>query len=172
MAAGCQVTRVGRWLPCATKRDLALSMTNLEYRSRGLEAASRERLKGDPIYLIQEQAEVLFQQFRETANHRQWEFRGVAIMANHIHLVVGVLGDPDPEILIGNFKSYGSRALNRRWGKPASETWRTGHGGSTRKLPNEAAILAALEYLRNLANPLLIWIADVEASRGRKPPGG
>ena len=50
----------------------------------------------------------------------RWELLGVAVMAQHIHLVVGVGGDPDPEKIIGDFKSYGSRALNRRWGKPVN----------------------------------------------------
>jgi len=40
-------------------------------------------------------------------------------MPTHIHLVVGVSGDPPPEKIIGNFKSYGSRTLNLRWGEAA-----------------------------------------------------
>jgi hypothetical protein len=83
---------------------------------------------------------------------------GSGIMAKHVHLVVGVLGDPDPNRVLGDFKSYASRSLNRKWGKPKSDTWWT-ERGSTRKLRDQAALLAAIEYVRNQENPLLIWIA-------------
>ena len=100
----------------------------------------------------------MFRQFYETATHRKWKLRAVGIMATHIHIVVGVFGDPDPGKVLGDFKSYGSRVLNKQRGKPRSETWWT-ERGSTRKLRDELAVLAAIEYVRNQASPLLIWIA-------------
>jgi REP element-mobilizing transposase RayT len=127
---------------------------------RGLHDSSAAKLKGPPIFLDLEQAKVLLTQFQETARYRGWRLRGVAIMANHIHIVFGVPGDPDPNAMMGDFKSYGSRALNRRWRKPKSETWWTGGSGSKRKLPNEDAVQAALNYLRNQHNPLLLWFLD------------
>ncbi len=33
-------------------------------------------------------------------------------MANHVHIVVGVLNDPDPDTILRDFKSYASRKLN------------------------------------------------------------
>jgi len=123
-----------------------------------LQEFARNQLTGPPISLNAAQAEVIFRQFCETATHRNWELRAVGIMATHIHLVVGVFGDPDPGKVLGDFKSYASRALNRQWSKPPSETWWT-ERGSTRKLRNELAELAAIEYVRNQSNPLLIWIA-------------
>jgi len=80
----------------------------------GLARASRAVLKGPSIYLVPAQAEALLAQFLETANYRGWELLAVAVMANHAHLVVGVPGDPDPSDVLGDFKGYGSRALNRR----------------------------------------------------------
>ncbi len=139
-----------------------------------LERYARTIMKGPPIFLVFQQAKVLFQQFRETEKHRGWCLRAVGIMANHIHLVVGVPGDPDPEKIRGDFKAYGSRVLNKGWGKPKSETWWT-ESGSDRNLPDEAALLAAIEYVRNQKNPLLIWIADdteePPAGGGRQPLG-
>ena len=44
---------------------------------------------------------------------------------------------------MADFKAYGSRALNRRYGRPPSETWWTDKG-SKRKLPNEEALAAAV----------------------------
>src|SRR5262245_7880375 len=75
----------------------------------GLEAASRSRQRGSAVFLIVEQAASLLKQFQETANYRGWFLAGVAIMANHVHLVVGVTGDPEPETLVRDFKAYGSR---------------------------------------------------------------
>jgi hypothetical protein len=94
----------------------------------GLEEHARSKLKGPPIFFALEHAEALLEQFQETAKYRGWTLLAVAIMSNHFHIVVAVSGDPDPGTLLGDFKSYGSRKLNRRWGKPPSETWWTGGG--------------------------------------------
>src|SRR5206468_3995261 len=83
------------------------------------------RLNGPPVWLAEEHATLLVSQFRETATYRKWGLFTAAVMANHCHLVVGVPGDPDPSDLLGAFKGYGSRPLNRRWGKPPSGTWWT-----------------------------------------------
>lgn len=124
---------------------------------QGLQRSARRLLKGSPITLQLEQATVLLRQFQETAAYRRWLLAAVAIMATHVHLVVGVPGDPDPADLLGDFKSYGSRALNRRWGKPLSQTWWV-ESGSRRRLPDLAAVLAAIEYVRNQLNPLIVWV--------------
>ncbi len=126
---------------------------------RGLAASSRAALKCQPILFIPEQAQAVLAQFQETAAYREWQLLAVAIMANHFHIVVGVPGDPDPADLLGDFKSYGSRALNRRWSKPVSGTWWT-ESGSRRKLANEAAVLAAIQYVKNQPNYLVLWNAD------------
>ncbi len=128
-----------------------------------LRTHSQMQLKGPPILFTLDQAEVLLGQFHETATHRRWNLSAVGIMATHVHIVVGVFGDPDPEDILGDFKSYGSRALNRRWDRPQSETWWT-ESGSKRKLRDELAVLVAVEYIRHQPNPLVIWIA------GEDPP--
>ena len=51
------------------------------------------------------------------------------------------------------------RILNRYWAKPKSGTWWT-KSGSKRKLPNEHAVLAAVRYVKEQPNPLVIWIAQ------------
>jgi hypothetical protein len=80
-------------------------------------------------------------------------------MARHIHAVVGVPGNPDPEVLLRDFKSYGSRALNRRWKRPASGTWWT-ESGSKRKKSDEAAACSAILYVRDQPSPLVVWLDD------------
>jgi hypothetical protein len=169
-------TMYGNWLPGDERGFVGTVRTPLglqqihnlpgsEYdRDVGwLRHAATSQLKGPPIALNFSQAEILFSQFYETATHRRWNLSAVGIMATHCHIVVGVLGDPEPEDILRDFKSYGSRALNRACGRPKSETWWT-ESGSKRKLPDEAAVLAAVEYVRHQLNPLLIWIA------GEHPP--
>jgi REP element-mobilizing transposase RayT len=125
-----------------------------------LRDAATELMKGPPIFLVVDQAKVLLNQFQETANHRSWHLDSVAIMANHIHIVVTVEGDPEPETLLRDLKSYGSRSLNRQSAKPVNGTWWT-TGGSKRKLPDENARRAANEYVANQEFSLVIWTADM-----------
>ncbi|MDY3560230.1 transposase [Gemmata sp. JC673] len=123
----------------------------------GLEASARELMSGPPIYLSAEQAAVVLGQFRETAAYRGWVLYAVAIMHNHFHLVLEVPGDPDPGKVLADLKAYGSRALNRAFGRPRSGTWWTAKG-STRKLPDDRAVIAATLYvLRKQPNPLIVW---------------
>jgi REP element-mobilizing transposase RayT len=126
----------------------------------GLEASARNRMKGPPIYLDREKAEVACAQFRETAAYRKWPLLAAAIMYNHFHLVVEAPDDPHPRKLLADFKAYGTRALNRTYGTPPSETWWTCNG-SRRKLKDAAALAAAINYvLRKQPNPLVLWSPD------------
>ena len=75
-----------------------------------LRRIAENKLAGDPVRLTRAQAEVVRRQFEETARYRGWQLLAGAIMANHVHLVVGVPGDPDPSALLRDFKSYASRA--------------------------------------------------------------
>ena len=125
----------------------------------GLYRHAQEQLKGEPIQITREQAEALLAQFQETATYLGWQIRAVAIMYNHFHLVIAVAGDPLPTKVLGDLKSYGSRVLNRRWGKPRNGTWWT-YDGSKRKLVGEPALRSAIEYVRNQPEALVKWIAS------------
>jgi REP element-mobilizing transposase RayT len=126
----------------------------------GLRRSALERMSGSPIYLDYKQAEQVLAQFQETARYRSWDLRAVAIMANHFHIVVVVPGDPDPTRVLADFKAYATRTLNRRYGKPLSETWWT-DGGSKRKLPDESALAAAIDYvLYRQWRPLVVWCPE------------
>jgi REP element-mobilizing transposase RayT len=152
-----------------------------------LKQLSRDLLKGPPIFLDERQAAALLKQFQETAAHRGWVLLAAAIMRAHVHLVVGVPGDPDPEKLLGDFKAYGSRTLNRDFGRRASDTWWT-ENGSTRVKRDERAIIAAVRYVARQEKPLVVWVnpdyqwmldashdkardINPQASGGRKSPG-
>ncbi len=114
----------------------------------GLLRASRAAMKGDPIRLRLDQATLAAHDFSATAKYRGWGLLAGAVMANHVHLVVGVPGDPPPEKLLQIFKSYASRALNRAYGHPAGGTWWT-ESGSKRKLPGDSAVASGVRYVDN-----------------------
>jgi REP element-mobilizing transposase RayT len=122
-----------------------------------LEHHAREQLKGPKVLLSSAQADAVCAQFVETALHRGWLLLAASVMANHVHLVVSVTGDPDPSKLLGDFKSYGSRALNREWKRPASETWWT-TSGSKRKLPSEEAVRASVAYVVDQKFRLALYV--------------
>lgn len=123
----------------------------------GLERASAELMKGPPIYVAADHAAILLPQLRETAAFRKWQLLAVAIMANHVHLVVQAPADVEPTKILGDFKAYGSRALTARFGKPTSGTWWT-YSGSKRILLDEQAIANAIYYvLYKQYKPLLVW---------------
>ncbi len=123
----------------------------------GLQRSALELMKGPPIHLDLEKALILLPQFRETAQFRGWTIHPVAIMFNHLHMVVAVPDDPNPTKILADFKAYCSRVLNRKYGKPPSETWWTTNG-SKRKLKNDNASAGATHYvLFKQPKPLVVW---------------
>lgn len=174
-------TLYGNWLPGDERGSVTTIREGLGPRHRqnladqpepvlalGLKRSAAELLAGEPIRLDRDQADCVVSQFRETAEYRGWRILAAAVMANHVHLVVGVPGDPEPDVLLRDLKSYASRALNRRWGKPGSGTWWT-ESGSKRKLATEEAVRAKIEYVRNQEYPLVIWIDEGGTELGQRP---
>jgi REP element-mobilizing transposase RayT len=162
-------TTYGTWLPgdergfVGTETDGAgQTVTHNEFGTQPgkanklLRHNAKQLMTGEPIILNLPQARTLFEQFQETACHRGWLLIAIGIMHTHLHLIVGVPGDPDPEKILGDFKAYGSRCLNQGWGKPANETWWTTNG-SKRKLDDDLAVETVVHYVRNQPNSLLVW---------------
>ena len=113
-------------------------------------------MRAGPVLLNQRQAGLLLPQFHETARYRGWSLPAVAIMRNHVHVVVGVNGDPEPSTLLRDLKSYGSRALNADRGGAPRRWWTA--SGSHRRLADEAAVVAAMRYVRDQVAPLVVWV--------------
>lgn len=61
---------------------------------------ARLQLVAGPVFLTRPQAEVVLAQLHETAAYRRWTLDAVAILPNHVHLVLGVVGDPTPTSLL------------------------------------------------------------------------
>jgi Transposase IS200 like len=129
----------------------------------GLRLASMERLKGPPVTVDLPQAEQLLEQFQETATYRGWTLHAVSIMFNHIHLVVEAGPELAKDDLLRDFKSYGSRRLNRLFGERTSGTWWTASGSCRRINRMPEAIFYACH---RQPKPLLVW----SRQRGRIPP--
>lgn len=124
-----------------------------------LKASAQKSLKSSPVTLNREQADSLFQQFGQTCDFRKWLLLAAAIMTTHLHLLVGVSDDPDPDKILGDLKAHGTRRLNSDWGSRPSGTWWT-TGGSTRKLKDRLSIPAVGHYIQNQPSPLLVWTRD------------
>lgn len=140
----------------------------------GLHEKSRALMKGNPVFLSVEQADVVLTQFQETAAHRGWKLHAGSAMANHFHLVVTAPAEVLTDEILRDFKSYASRALNKRCSKPSSGTWWTA-SGSRRRLPDSHAVVAAIRYVLEQYRPLARWLnpehGAIEAflSGGRQP---
>ncbi len=130
--------------------------TPVDADNPALENYAKTIMKGKPVYLNEEQAKALLEQCQETARFRHWHLVAVAILINHIHLIVGVDGDPDPADLLRDFKAYGSRRLNRQWPKPADGSW-WAESGSRRRLKLDENVVAVTEYVMKQESPLLVW---------------
>ena len=119
---------------------------------------------GPAISLTKFHAEVSLAQFLETAAFRKWNVLACAIMFNHFHLVVRVIGDPDPGKILGDFKSWATRKLSKTFGVPESKTWWTSQG-SKRKLKTETSITNAIDYVsKKQPHPLVTYTDETPAS--------
>ena len=165
-------TTYGSWLPGDRRGSTGIihdqsgqSIAHNEPREDHIDPAealrdfARESMKGDEVRLNREHARVLLTQFHCTSGVRRWRLLATAIMANHIHLVVNVHGDPEPEDILRDFKSYGSRALNLQWGRRDSDTWWT-ESGSKRKLDIDNSVIGAIQYVIDQKFPLVIWTRE------------
>jgi len=132
--------------------------TEYERGRRGMALDAQRTQTSPAVRLTRDQAAAVSEQIRATATVRQWRIGAVAVMSNHVHVVVGVAGDPEPDTVLRDFKTFASRALNRLVG--GQQRWWT-QSGSTRKLPDESSVVAAVRYVQKQQRPLAIWFADL-----------
>lgn len=123
----------------------------------GLTHYVREHMTGPPVELDLMQAKALIPQYLETASVRKWSLEAASVMYNHTHIVVGVLGDPDPDSVRRTFVSWATRTLKKLGPVPVNGTWWTAKG-SERKLPDETAVRGAVIYVvKKQPNPFAVY---------------
>jgi hypothetical protein len=139
---------------------------------------ARNLLRGEPVGLTLVQAHAVADQLREHAGFKGRVIDAVAVLVNHVHLVFGTPGDPDPDRLLADWKAYATRALNRlanperqRGGKPDPLAAARGspkrlrpvwwaEDGSKRPVKTDEGRRAAIQYVRDQVNPLVGWLSD------------
>jgi REP element-mobilizing transposase RayT len=131
-----------------------------------LEAYARDLLSTPPVYLTAVQANKVVEQLHETARYRGRVIDAVAVMPDHIHLVFGTPGDPDPAELMEDWKAYASRALNKLigWSPPTPRPLWWVRGGSKRIVRTDARRASAIRYVRYQERPLVVWLSDAAES--------
>jgi REP element-mobilizing transposase RayT len=143
--------------PSSARKEHDQFQTPYDADLPGLARSAQRLLKGEPIQIDVEHAHALRAQFEETVVHRGWHLLAGAIMFNHLHLVVILPLELHGMDGLQDLKAYGSRKLNRDFGRRPSETWWTSQG-SARLLPHRDAIEDAVHYvLYRQPNPLLTW---------------
>ncbi len=153
-------TRVGEEDPIV-RLEHDIPGTPFEEEIEGLARSAQELMKGPPIYFDLEKAIIILNQFRETTAYRKHKLYAVAVMYNHVHFVVEALKKYTPKRLLADYKAYGSRALNKVYGEPPSETWWTDNG-SKRLLKDVDNFARAKHYvLKRQPNPLLLWSPEL-----------
>ena len=122
-------------------------------------------ISADPVGLTPAQAAAVARQLRETAAYRGRLILAAAVLVNHVHLVFGTPGDPDPDQMLADWKAWASRALNRLagWAAPAPRPVWWERDGSKRPLKGGPARASAVRYARDQDGPLVVWVGDEAA---------
>lgn len=124
----------------------------------GLHRSASCMLQQSPVRLSAVEAALVVAQFHETCEYRNWTLVACSVMHNHFHTVLRFEEWTLFDRVLGDLKSYASRALSRHHGR--KKHWWT-QGGSKRELPDERAVIAAVNYvLFRQSNPLARWSID------------
>ena len=128
--------------------------------NEGLEQFER-RLMTQPAYCLDDKrATIAITAMRETAKFRNWLMLAAHVGSTHVHLVIKA-GD-DPERVMGDMKSYASRALNRA-GCEDSNRKRWTRRGSAEYLWDAGDVARAIEYVMNQPGKALASYKNTDA---------
>jgi REP element-mobilizing transposase RayT len=109
----------------------------------------------EPILLDVVQAQTVADQLRETASHRGWWILALAVMPNHVHVLIRAPADVLAEKVMGDLKSWATRRL--KVGSLGRKRWWT-QNGSTRPKDTPEAIRSATIYVRDQPAALTVWL--------------
>lgn len=99
-------------------------------------------------------AKIIVGDLRRSCDYRGWHLSASAVMPFHVHVVVTVPGDPDPDAIVRDLKAYASRALNRTFRKPLTSWWT--RGSSNRVLKSEKELVRVIRYVRDQPDQLVV----------------
>jgi REP element-mobilizing transposase RayT len=110
-------------------------------------------------YLLDERARpVVLEAIREDCLHRLWNLLAAHVRTNHAHVIVEA--EATPEKIMNDFKSYGSRALNKL-GRDGADRKRWAHHGSTRWLWNDQDVRDAIRYvIDEQGEPMAFFVTE------------
>jgi REP element-mobilizing transposase RayT len=97
-----------------------------------------------PYHLDPPHREAVLEAIQEVCQHRGWRLLAAHVRSNHVHTVV----EPEcpPARVMGDFKAYASRRLNRMsLDEPNRKRW--ARHGSTRWLWQPQHVSAAMQYV-------------------------
>jgi REP element-mobilizing transposase RayT len=107
-------------------------------------SAARRRMDQPPYSMDRRRREVVLASLLERCSQHDWSLLAAQVRTNHVHIVVK--GEPAPERIMNDLKSYASRCLNRMGlDQPARKRW--ARHGSTRWLWKQENVSAAVRYV-------------------------
>jgi REP element-mobilizing transposase RayT len=114
-----------------------------------------KRMDQEPYSLDQIRRDAVLEAIQEVCAHRGWSLLAAHVRSSHVHTVVGA--DVPPERVMGDFKAYATRRLNRmKLDAPDRKRW--AHHGSTRWLWKRESVVAAIQYVvREQGEPMSVY---------------
>jgi REP element-mobilizing transposase RayT len=107
-------------------------------------AAESERMDQAPDTLDEVRRNAVLAAIQEVSAHRGWYLLAAHVRTTHVHTVVEA--EVPPERVMGDFKAYASRCLNRM-GLDRRNRKRWTRHGSTRWLWKPQRVSAAIQYV-------------------------
>lgn len=100
-----------------------------------------------PVTLDAARRLVVERTIQEVCDHRRWRLHMLNVRTNHVHVVVAGKGPPEP--IMNSLKSWCTRRMVEvNLFPPKTPAW-TRHG-STRYLWDEASLVGAVKYVRDM----------------------
>jgi REP element-mobilizing transposase RayT len=118
-------------------------------------AVESKRMNQEPYILDPIRRDAVLEAIKEVCTHRDWILLAAHVRSSHVHTVVSA--DVPPERVMGDFKAYASRRLNRLK-LDESDRKRWAHHGSTRWLWKRESVVAAIQYVvREQSEPMSVF---------------
>jgi REP element-mobilizing transposase RayT len=112
-----------------------------------LEKQMRDRMTHPATMLNGAQRHCVGEAIDGYCKFKGWHLYALNVRTNHVHVVVGALGDA--QRVIGAFKARATRLLREAGLVAASQPVWTSEGGDARKLLDHKSVVNACDYVNN-----------------------